>query len=104
MILMIFDILIIHNHHRMLSITSDLHTATWKFFTTDLPHRFGRSPKVVKEAIMTDIDDLAQDLCRTSNDGTVGAPFFEMRRLLEILQKCIGLFEVCFDIVYFDCS
>ena len=81
----------------MSSITCVLNTAAWKFFTTDLPRRFSRSRKVVVKAIMTDINDLVQEFWRTSNDGAVGAPFFEMRRLLEILQECNGR-EVCFDI------
>ena len=44
---------------------------------------------------MTDINDLVQELWRTSNDGGVGVPFFEMRRLFEILQKCFDNLEVC---------
>jgi hypothetical protein len=52
----------------------------------------------VKEAIMTDINNLVQKFWRTSSDGVVGASFFEMRRLLEFLQKCCNL-EVCFDII-----
>jgi hypothetical protein len=46
---------------------------------------------------MTDIDDLVQEFWRTSSDGVVGAPFFAMRRLLEIL-------EVCFVIISFFCD
>ena len=93
-IVMIFNLLIIHNHDRMSSITQVLHTATWNYFTLYLPDRFVRSPELVKEAIMTDINDLVQGFCRTSSD--VGASFFAMRRLLEILQM---IFEVCFDII-----
>ena len=86
---MIFRLLIIHNHDRMSFITGTrvLHTATWEFFTSCLPGRFSRSPKVVKEAIMTDINDLVQEFWRTSSDGAVAASFFEMRRVVEILQK-----------------
>ena len=92
-ILMIFG-LNIHNHNRMSlsSITWVLHTTTWDYFTSRLPGRFSRSPKVVKEAIMTDINNLVQEFWRTSNDGADGAPFFEMRRLLEILQN---ISDVC---------
>ena len=36
---------------------------------------------------MTDINDLVQEFWRTSSDGAVGAPFFEMRRLYEILEE-----------------
>ena len=67
------------------------HAPTWKFFTSYLPTRFHRSPKAVKEAIMTDINDLVQDFWRTSSDGAVGASFFEIRRLYEILE---GFLEV----------
>ena len=93
---MIFNLLIIHNHDRMSSITQVLHTATWKYFIRYLPDRFVRSPNVVKEAIMTDINGLVQEFCRTSND--VGASLFAMRCLLKILQRT-QVFKVCFDII-----
>ena len=96
---MIFTLIIFHNHDRMSSITRVLHTATWNFFSIDLPYRFCHSPKVVKEEIITDINELVQEFWRTSSDGAIGAPFLEMRRLLEILQRCIGLLEVWFDFV-----
>jgi hypothetical protein len=95
---MIFSLLIIHNHDRMSSITRVLHTTTWDYFTSHLPGRFSRSPKVVKEAIMAHINDLAQDFWRTSSDGADGAPFFEMRRLLENFQNIL---DVCFVIISF---
>ena len=93
---MIFGVLVIHNHERMSSITRVLHTATWDFFTSQLPLRFRRSPSVVKEAIMTDVNDLAQELM-SSSDGSVGASFFAMRRVLEILE--VFSTHVCFDII-----
>ena len=96
---MIFSLQTIHNYDRMSSITRVLHTTTWKYFTSHLPNRFCRSPEVVKAAIMTDINDLVQEFWRTSSDGAVGASFFEMRRLLEILQECFDNLEVCFDII-----
>jgi hypothetical protein len=96
---MIFNLLIIHNHDRMSSTTRVLHTTTWDYFTSCLPDRFSHSPKSVKEAIMTDINDLVQEFCGTSSD--VGASFFAMRRLLEILRRCFNNLEVCFD--YFFC-
>ena len=86
-IFMIFSLLNIHNHDRMSSITRVVHTTTWDYFTSRLPGRFSRSPKVVMEAIMTDIDNLEREFWRTSSDGADGAPFFEMRRLFEILQN-----------------
>ena len=85
---MIFSLLNIHNHHdRRSSITRILHTETWDYFISHLPEHFSSSPKVVKEAIMTDINDLVQEFWRNSSDGAVGASFFEMRRLYEILNK-----------------
>ena len=94
---MIFNLLIIHNHDRMSSISRILHTTTWDYFTSRLPDHFRHSPKVVKEAIMSEINDLVQDseFWRTSesSDGAVAASFFAMRRLHEILQRCL---EVCF--------
>ena len=95
---MIFSLLIIHNHDRMSSITRVLHTTTWDYFTSRLPDRFIHSPKVVKEAIMSDINDLVREFRRTSSD--VGASFFAMRRLFEILHNL----EVCFDIIPFFCN
>ena len=91
---MIFTLLIIHNHDSMSSTTRVLHTTTWDYFISHLPDRFRRSPLAVKEAIMTDINDLVQEFWRTSSD--VEPSFFAMRRLLEILQRCL---EVCFDII-----
>ena len=79
--------------------TRILHTTTWAYFTSRLPDRFIRSPDVVQEAIMTDINDLMQEFWRTSSDGDVGASFFAMRRLFEILQRCFNILEVCFDII-----
>ena len=91
---MIFSLLIIHNHDRMSFTTRVLHIATWDFFTSRLPDRFSRSPKVVKEAIMADINDLVQEFWRTSSGGTVGESFFAMRRLLEILREFFDILEV----------
>ena len=97
---MIFTLLIIHNHwhDRMSSITRVLHTTTWDYFTSHLQDRFSRSPEVVKEAIMTDINDVVEEFWRTSSDGAIGASFFAMRRLHEILQRCL---EVCLLLISF---
>ena len=86
MILTIFSLLIIHNHDRKSPISWVPRPATWKFFTSYLPYRILLSPKVVKEAILTDINDLVQEFWRTSSDGPVGESLFEMRRLHEILE------------------
>ena len=95
---MVFSLLIIHSHDcdRISSITRILHTTTWGYFTSHLPDCFNRSPKEVKEAIMSNINDLVQEFWRTSSDGAVGASFFAMHRLLEILQRCSDIFNVCF--------
>ena len=93
-ILMISSLLIIHNCHRISSINRVLHTATWDFFVSRLPGCFNRSPKVVKEAIMKDINDFVQEFWSTSSDGAVGAPIFPMRRLLEILKVCFVIISV----------
>ena len=86
----------VYGRDRMSSITRVLHTATWVYFTSHLPDRFSRSSQGVKEAIMTDINNLVQEFRRTSCD--VGASLFAMRRLFEILQECFGI-SVCFDII-----
>ena len=83
----------------MSSTTRVLHTATWKNFAEILPERFGLSLKVVKEAIMADINDLVQEFWRTSSDGVVGASIFAMRRLFVILERCFDDLEVCIDII-----
>ena len=41
---------------------------------------------------MTDINELVQEFWRTSSDGDVGAPFFEMRRLYEILEVYLEVY------------
>ena len=81
----------------MSSITRVLHTKTWDYFASRLPSHFNSCPEEVKEAIMTDIDDLLQEFWRTSSDGASGSSFLAMRRLLEILQGCFDFLEVCFD-------
>jgi hypothetical protein len=42
----------------MSSITRVLRTATWDYFNSLLPYHFIRSPKAVKEAIMTSDADV----------------------------------------------
>ena len=92
---MIFRLLINDDQNSMSSITQVLHATTWDYFTSRLPDRFIRSPKVVKESIMTDIKDLVQEFWRTSSDVDVGASFFAMRRLFDILDRCFENLEVC---------
>ena len=87
-----FRLLIIHNRDRMSSITRVLHTTTWDYFTEQLEFRFRRSPKVVKEEIMADINDLVREFRMSSRDGAIGESFLAMCRLFKILQ-------VCFDIL-----
>jgi hypothetical protein len=92
---MIISLLIILNRNRMSSITQVLHTATWIYFASRLPDRFIDSPEDVKEVIMTDINHLVQESRNTSSDGT--ASIFAMRRLQEILRRCLVLLEVIFS-------
>ena len=89
-----FSLSIIHNRDRMSSITRVLHTTTWDYFNKYLAVRFCHSPKIVKEEIMADINDLVQEFWMSSRDGAVGESFVAMWRLLKILQ-------VCFDIIPF---
>ena len=97
-----FGSLIIHNHDRMSSITRVSHTTTQEYFSLRLAHRFIRSSKVVKEEIMTDINDLVvQELLKTSSDGFVGASIPAMLLLHGILQSCSLSLGVCFNIVSF---
>ena len=46
------------------------------YFTSHLPDRFIGCPEVVKEAIMTDANDLVQEFWRTSTDRTDGESLF----------------------------
>ena len=92
-ILMIFSLLIIHSCDRRSSITRVPQSRTWDYFASHLLDHFILSSKVVKEAIMTDIYDLVQEFWRTSTDGAHGGHLFAMRRLHEILRRCL---EVCF--------
>ena len=89
-----FSLLIIHNRDRMSSITRVLHTTTWNYFTRELQHRFRDSPKVVKEGIMADINDLVREFRMSSRDGAIGESFFAMRRLLEILEVCFEILQL----------
>ena len=83
----------------MPSINRVPHTATWDYITSRLPDRFIRSPKVVKEAIMTDINVLVQELWRTSSDGTIGPSSFAIRGPFEILQWYFDNIRVLFDFI-----
>ena len=90
---MIFSlVLIIYNYERD-SMSRVLHTSTWDYFTERLPDRFIHSPKVLKKAIKANINDLVQELWRTSSDRILGASFLPLRRLFGILQDIL---EVCF--------
>ena len=101
----IFSLLLIHGHDRTPSITR-VHASTWGFLTRNLEIHFSVSPIVVKEEIMTDINDLVQEIW-TSRIGAVETSFIAMRSscLHRILQLCINSLEddvkVCFDIFFF---
>ena len=94
-IFMIFRSFIIHNHDRMSSSTRFPHTATWDYITSILKFRLSMSSRVVKNTVMTDINELVQEFWRTSSDECVDVSFFAMRRLLEVLQRCFDNLEVC---------
>ena len=81
----------------MSSITR-VHATTWNYFANSLSDRFIRSPKVVQQEIMTDINDLVQEF-QTSSNGAIAESLFAMRRLYEIVLECFHLFNVCFDII-----
>ena len=101
---MIFSLLIIHTCDSMSSITRVLHAATWDYFISRLPNHFSHSPEVVKEVIITDINDLVQEFWRIATNGTDGESIFAMRRLFKILEKSLDGFKVRF--IYFcfcDC-
>ena len=99
---MIFSLLIIHNRDRMSSITRVLHTTTWDYFSKYLGRRFIGSRKVVKEAIMADINGLVQEFRMSSRDGAVGESFVAMRCLHKILKVYFDRsLEVCFDFSLF---
>ena len=84
----------------MSSITRVLHTTTWDYFTSCLPDHLSRSPKLVKEAIITDINDLVQDFWSNSSDEAAGASFFAIRRLFTILQELSETVKVCINIIF----
>ena len=94
----IFSFLIIHSHDDRMSSITNVHATTWNYFANNLSGHFIHSPKVVMEEIMTDINDLVQEL-QTSSNGAIAESLFAMRRLYEILLKCFRLFNVCFDII-----
>ena len=48
---------------------------------------------------MTDLNALVQEFWMTSSDAAVGASFFAMHKLLEILEGCSHTLEVCSDII-----
>ena len=84
-----------------MSSTICVHTATLDYFTSCLPDRFSRSPKAVKEAVMSDINDLVREFWRNSSHGAVGASFYALRFLFEILQHGVLLFWKCVVIIPF---
>ena len=91
----IFSFLIIHTRDRTPSITC-LHTKTLYYFKQSLAEHFIRSPKVMEEEIMTDINDLLQEFW-TSSNGAVETSFFAMR------SSCLlGILKICFDILMND--
>ena len=92
---MAHDILVsqldIQDRNRISSATRFPHRATWHYFKSYLPAHFMRCPKVVKDAITTDINDLMQQFWRISTDEAVDIFSLAMCRLREILQACLHI-------------
>ncbi|KAF8801464.1 hypothetical protein BYT27DRAFT_7147456 [Phlegmacium glaucopus] len=63
------------------------HSATWDYVTSHLPRRFIASPKQVRDAIMTNINELTQEFWKISNSGAVDVFFPAMFCLMRILKK-----------------
>ena len=108
----VFSFLIIHSHDDRMSSITRVHATTWDYFTENLEKgledRFLDSPKVVKEEIMKDINDLVQGSEFATSINLNGAVFaMRSSRLLRILQSCFNSLEneldymVCFDIISF---
>ena len=102
---MIISFLIIHSQDRTSSITR-VHVTTWDYISENLAYCFFDSPKVVIEAIMTDINNLVQGSEFERSINLNGAVFaMRSSRLLGILQRCFDSLEVddmvCFDIISF---
>ena len=80
-----------HNMYRISSTIRVPHRATWDYFKSSLPAYFMRCPKVVKEEITTDINDLMQQFWQISTDEAVDIFSLAMCRLREILQVCLDI-------------
>ena len=83
----------------MSCITRVPHATTRAYFTQRLGDLFIFSSEVVKEEIMTDINDLVQEFLTTSSDGAIEGSILAMIHSLEILKRCFNSLEVCFNIV-----
>ena len=95
-----YNLLIIHDHDRRSSIIPVLRAATWSFFASHLPSHFSYSPKLVKEAIMADINGLMQDSWKTSDCNEAGRKsYLAMWHLLDVLQECLYIFDVRFNLI-----
>ncbi|KAF8816531.1 hypothetical protein BYT27DRAFT_7154580 [Phlegmacium glaucopus] len=76
---------------RIQSTTRLPHSATWGYVKFHLPWRFIKSPKPVKDAIIMDINELAQEFWKISNHGAFGVFFSAMLCLMGILEKIVSL-------------
>ncbi|KAF8816498.1 hypothetical protein BYT27DRAFT_7182054 [Phlegmacium glaucopus] len=74
---------------RIHSTTRLPHSATWGYVKFHLPSRFIASPKLVKDAIMTDINELTQEFWEISNTGAVDVFFTAMLCLMWILERTL---------------
>ena len=67
------------------------HSKTWDYFKSHLAVYFIHSPKIVKDVIMTDINNLVQEFWKISSDGAVDVFFPPMGCLMRILKVCLDI-------------
>ncbi|KAF8816521.1 hypothetical protein BYT27DRAFT_7182095 [Phlegmacium glaucopus] len=62
------------------------HSATWRYIDIHIPRRFIGSPKLVRDTIMTDINQLTQEFRKISSSGAVDISFPARLCLMQILK------------------
>ncbi|KAF8816499.1 hypothetical protein BYT27DRAFT_7182055 [Phlegmacium glaucopus] len=79
------------------------HSKTWDYIKFHLPWRFGASPKLIRDAIMTDINGLTQEFWKISNSGVVDVFLPAMLCLAQILNSSrSGVINDKFSRVVYD--
>jgi hypothetical protein len=83
------------NYNRIIPVTTGRlpHSKTWDYFKSHLIVYFIHSPKIVKDVIITDINDLVQEFwdLKISSDGAVDVFFPPMGCLMRILKVCLDI-------------